>query len=114
LQIDDRAIDSIARLDDDDSAAWKLIDIVRRAKQARLAREIVVDLALVPDVVAAGEDVDAVAEDLVGKCGGDAESAGRVFGVRDSQMDIFSSDDFFEVPGDQAPADGAEDVAYKK
>jgi hypothetical protein len=76
LQIHDGAIDAVAGLHDDDAAAGEFVDIVGGAEQAGLAGEIVVDFALVPDVVAASQDVDAVAEQLVRELRRDAETAG--------------------------------------
>jgi hypothetical protein len=114
LQIHDGAIDSVARLHDHDAAAGEFVDVIRGAEQAGLAGEIVVDLALVPDVVAAGEDVEAVAEQLVGELRGDAEPAGGVFGVGDAEVDFFGLDDVFEVARDKAPPGGGEDVTYEK
>ena len=50
----------------DDHAAAGRVGIVGGAQQARLARQIIEDLALVPDVVAGGEHVQPQAEKLFG------------------------------------------------
>jgi len=102
LQVHDGAIDAVAGFDDDDAAAGEFVEVVGGAQETGLAGEIVVDFAFVPDVIAAREDVDAVAEELVGELRGDAEAAGGVFAVGDGQVDVFGRDDGGEMAGDQA------------
>ena len=75
------------------------VDIIRGTQQARLAREIIVNLALVPDVVAAGEHVEPVAEQLIGKLRRNAEASGRIFSVGDRKIDFFGGDDFLSGGG---------------
>ncbi len=93
LKIDDGAIDTIARLDDDDAAAGQFVDVIGRPQEARLAGEIVVDFPFVPDVIATGQHVDTVAEQFVGKLRCDAESAGGILTIGDGQVDLFLGDD---------------------
>jgi hypothetical protein len=114
LQVDNRAIDAVAGLHGHDAAAGQIVDVVGGTKQSRLAFEIVVNFALVPDMIATGQDVQAVAEQFVGKLRGDAESARRIFAVGDAQVDFFGSDDVFQVPGDKASPRRGEDVANKQ
>ena len=47
----------------------KLFRIIRGTQQPRLARQIIVDLALIPDVIAGGETFDAESENLLGERG---------------------------------------------
>ena len=54
----------------------KFFRIVGRPEQTRLARQIVVNLALIEDVIAGSENVDAEAKQLFGDQGRDAEAAG--------------------------------------
>lgn len=54
-------------------------------------------------MIAAGEDVDAVAEQLIGKLRRDAEASGGIFPVGDGQVDFFSGDDVAQVSGYNAP-----------
>ena len=69
--------------------------IIRRAQQAAGGAvlvavgglKVVDDLALVPDVVAGGDDIDAQIEQVFRQRAGDAEAAGGVFSVRDHQID---------------------------
>ena len=58
-----------------------------RGRPLPLALQVVDDLALVPDVIAGGEDVDAEVEKLVDDLRSDAEAAGGVFAVGDNQVD---------------------------
>src|SRR5207249_2802951 len=62
--------------------------IVRGAEQARLDADVVERLALVPDVIARRHDVDAPLEQLIADLPRDAESRGRVLGVRDDEIDL--------------------------
>jgi hypothetical protein len=61
-------------------------------------------------VIAAGKDVAAVIEQFVRKLRRDAESASRVFGVGDAQVDLFGSDDFFQVTCDKASPRRGENI----
>ncbi len=114
MQIQDRAIDSVARLHHHHASPGQLIDIIGGPQQARLAGEIIVDLALIPDVIAAGEHVQAVAEQLIGELRRDAEAAGGVFGVGDGQIDFFGGDDVAQMAGNHAAPGGGENIANKK
>ena len=69
------------------------------------------DLALVPDVVAGGDDVRSHVEDFFGERGGDAEAAGGVFAVDDEEVDGVGFDDVGEMLAYDVAAGGAEDVA---
>ena len=69
--------------------------IVRRTQHAARQRGLIAvggvhvldDLALVPDVIAGGDDVDAEFEQLLGDLRSDAEAAGGVFAVGDGEID---------------------------
>jgi len=60
------------------------------ARQRRLISvggvQVIDDLALVPDVVAGGDDVDAEFEQLFGNLRSDAEAAGGVLAVGDGEF----------------------------
>src|SRR5579862_2234013 len=69
--------------------------VVRRTQQAA-GRAVLVavgtlkiidDLALVPDVVAGGDDIDAQFEQVFRQRTGNAETAGRVFSISDDEID---------------------------
>ena len=113
LQIQDGAVDSVARLDDNHSRSRRFGGIIRGPKQTRLFGQIFVDFALIPDVVAAGDHVDAVPEDLVGELRRDPESGRSVLAVGDGQMDILGDYDFGQMPGHHAAAHGSKNIADK-
>ena len=114
LEIENRAVDAVARLGDDHAAPGEVFNVICRTQQPRLAGEIIVDLALVPDVIAAGQDVETVSEQVLGELRSNAESARGVFRIGDRQIDFFRRNDLFEMPRDKVPADGAENIADKK
>ena len=69
------------------------------------------DLALVPDVVAGGDDMGSHVEDLFGEGRGDAEAACGVFAVDDEEVDGVGFDDVGKVLAYDVAAGGAENVA---
>ena len=72
------------------------------------------DLALVPDVIASGDDVSAEIEELFRDGGGDAEAASGVFSVDDEEVDGVGFEDVGEVFTDDVAAGGAKYVSDKK
>jgi hypothetical protein len=72
------------------------------------------DLALVPDVIAGGDDVGAEIEEFLGDGGGDAEASGSVFAVDDEEIDCVGFEDVGEMFADDVAAGGAKDIADKK
>ncbi len=96
------------------AGARQFRSVIGRPQKARLLRKVFVNLAFVPDVIAGGEDVHAIAEQLLGQRWSNPESPGGVFTVGDGQMDIFGSYDFADIPGDQTAADGRKDVTDKE
>src|SRR5258708_18266663 len=84
------------------------------AQQPSLARQVLVDLFLVPHVIPGGDYVHAVTEDFIGKRGRDAEAARGIFAVGDHQVDIFSSGDLRQMPRDQTTAYRRKNVADEK
>ncbi len=72
------------------------------------------DLALVPDVVAGGDDVGSHVEDLFGEGGRDAEASGGVFAIDDEEVDGVGFEDVGEMLAYDVAAGGAEDVADKE
>ena len=65
-------------------------------------------------MIAAGKDVEPIAEQLIGERRRDAEPAGGIFRVGDRQMNLFGRDDIFQMPRDKAAAGRGENVANKK
>jgi hypothetical protein len=114
LQIDDRTFDSVARLHHDYSLAGQLLGVVRRPQEPLLPREIIVNLTLVPDMVAAGEDLDSVTEQLLSQLRRDPESARRIFAIGDGEVDLFRRDNLFQMPRDKIPPGRSKNVTNKK
>src|SRR5207237_6499982 len=69
------------------------------------------DVGLLVDVVAEGDDVDAIRADLVEQVLGDAAAAGDVLAVGDDQVDVALADETRELLVDDLPAGPADDVA---
>ncbi len=72
------------------------------------------DLALVPDVIAGGDDVGAEVEELFRDGGGDAEASGGVLSVDDEEVDGIGFKDVGKVFADDVAAGGAKDIADKE
>jgi hypothetical protein len=72
------------------------------------------DLALVPDVIAGGDDVSTEIEELFCDGRGDAKAASGVFSVDDEEVDGVGFKDVREVFADDVAAGGAKDIADKK
>ena len=70
------------------AAAGGLVGVVDRPQDGPIGVEVVVDLALVPDVVAAGDDVDPAAEQLLGQARGQARPGGGVLAVGDDHVEV--------------------------
>ena len=73
--------------------------------------EVVDEFALVPDVVAGGEDVGAEVEEVVGNLRSDAEAAGGVFAVDDDELGLVGLAQVTDVRLEDAAARAAKDVA---
>ena len=103
--------DAVARAADVDAAPGRARGKIRRADEPRVLVEVRQDLALVPAVIAAGHHLNAVAEQIVGEVGRDAESGRRVFAVGDDEVDLVMPDEGGQAPADQLAAGLADDVA---
>src|SRR3954452_701089 len=88
LEIDDGDVRPVERLVGPPAAARDLVGAVVQRPQDAVGRlEIRVDLALVPDVVPARDDIDAGREDRVRGRGREAHAAGDVLAVRGHEVD---------------------------
>jgi hypothetical protein len=65
-------------------------------------------------VIATGEDVDSVPEQLLGKLRRNSESARGIFAIGDGQVDFFRRDNLFQVPRDKIPPGRCKNVTNKK
>src|SRR5215210_992982 len=104
LEIDNGARYARAGFYDHIAAAGKLIDIVSGPEQLGLPVEVIMNLALVPDVITRREDVKAEVEKLFRDERRYAETAGGVFGVCNCEVDVLSRDDVVQTLGDNSPA----------
>ena len=88
--------------------------IVRGAQQARLARNIIADLALIPDVVAGSQHIQAHAKKLLGDGWREAESASRVLRVGHREIDVVGFHDIRQMVRQHPASRGREDIPNKK
>jgi hypothetical protein len=65
-------------------------------------------------MIAAGEHVQAVAKQFFGKLRGDAETAGRIFGVGDTEVDVFGGNDVAKMPCDNTASGGGKYIPNKE
>ena len=112
LQIDDRALHSVARLHCDEAVS-RPVGIVCRTQQPRLAVQVIVKLALVPDMVAAGEHVQSQREKILGDRGRDAEPSRGVLRIGNRQVDLIRRDDVLHVVRHDPPSGRTEDITDK-
>jgi hypothetical protein len=93
------------------SPSGEFLGVIGGSNQAVLRGQVVVDFALVPDVIPAGENVNAQLQQLFRYERGDPEAARGILAVRDHEVDIFSGNDVVESVGDDASSRGSEDIA---
>ena len=99
---------------DVNARTWNARRVVRRPQQSRLPRQVVVDVALVPDVIAGSHHIDPVAEKFVGNGGRDTKACRRVLAVRDYDVDRLGSADIRNVVCDNSASGVSENVADKE
>ncbi len=92
----------------------QLVRIVSRSEEPRPLWKVLLDLALVPDVVAAGQHVEPEGKEFLGHQGGDAEAARRVLNVRNREMDVFFGHNSRQMSGHNAPPGGGENISYEQ
>ena len=104
-----------------DAEAWGADGVVGGAENAAATHvgvggdgHVFEDLALVPDVVAGGDDVGPKIEEFFGDGGGDAEAASGVFAVDDEEIYGVGFKDVGEMFTDDVAAGGAKDIADKE
>ena len=88
LEVDDRELGAVERLEDAPAAAGHAVGaVVQRPQDAIVRLEVRVDLALVPDVVAGRDHVDAGREERLGGRRRQAHAAGDVLAVGRDEVD---------------------------
>ena len=113
MQVQHRAFYAIAGPDCNHAPAGR-VGIVGGPQQARLAGEVIEQLALVPNVIAGSEDIEAQSEKFFGDRRRDTEASGGVFGIGDGQIDAIGLNDVLQVIGDNAAARGSKDIPNKE
>jgi len=83
-----RHVAAIGQVMDQPAATGCLVGIVHRPQERTVGVQVVVDLTLVPDVVAAGDHVDSAIEHLVGQRWRDAHPRGQVLTVGDDHVEV--------------------------
>ena len=86
LEVDDADARVVPRVHDTHAPARRPFGEVRGAKKRRTFLDVGHDLALVPGVVPAGQDVRPGAEQLLGGCRSDAHAAGRILAIDDDDV----------------------------
>ena len=86
--VDDRDLVAAIGVVDEPAPTGRLVGVVDRPQDGAIRVEVLVDLALVPDVVAAGDHVDAAAQQLLGQARGETGTGRDVLAVRDHEVDV--------------------------
>ena len=110
-RVDDRDLVAGIGVVDEPAAAGCLVRIVDRPQDGAIGVEVLVDLALIPDVVAAGDDVNAAVEQLLGQARGETGTGRHVLTVRDDEIDVPVVPQLRQDGGHRQPARLADDVA---
>ena len=87
---------------------------IDRAQQTRIAADIRNDLALVPNVIAGGDDVASRGVEIAAIFLGDTEAMRRVLAVDDDEVERQFAAQPFHVPGDHVAAGAAHHIAAKQ
>ena len=114
LQIHHGAFRAASRLVNIKARAGSGNGIVGRPDQPGLPTQVIVNVPLVPDVIAGRHHVDAGTKEILGDIGRDAEARGRVFAVRDHHINALRGPDIRQMVRDNAAARMAENIADKK
>ena len=105
----------VGRLRNAAAAARRTFRIVGRPEQLRGGvLEVRHDLALRPDVIAAGHEIDLAGEQLLGAVGGDPGAAGAVLHVGDHEVDALFRDELGDEVLHGLPAGLSKDVSEEQ
>lgn len=114
LEIQNRKWSEAGEGDDGAAAAGGAMRIICRAKETGFIFEKGEDLFLIPEMIPAGDDIDARVEKLRGGAGSDARAAGGIFAIGDDAMNLV----FGPEPGnqlfDRAPPGFTDHIAYEE
>src|SRR5439155_24092235 len=101
------------RLTDVEAVARGPVRVIERAEKTGLARQVIDDLDLVPDVVPRGHAIDAAGEELLAELGGDAEPVGGILDVRHDEIDRARRDEPRQLRRQDVPPGAAVDVSQE-
>lgn len=99
---------------DKDASARRAGGKIGGAKQTRLVRKIFHDFAAVPNVVAAGEDFNAQAEQFLSNPRSDAEARGGILAIGDAKIDLALGENVRQALANDASAGRADNVTDEK
>ncbi len=105
---------ALADREDADAAPRRAARKIDRTEQARIAVDRGQYLALVPDMIAGGDAVDAGLVEIAGRPLGDPEAMRRVLAVGDDEIQIEPLPQTRQMAGHGLPAGPADDVAEKE
>ena len=105
---------SVGRVEDVDPAARRALGVIQGPEQARIAIDVVDDVALGPDMVARGDDVDSDLVEFLADTLGDAETMGGVLAVDDDEVEAQAFPQVGNVVQDRLAAGFADHVAAKQ
>ncbi len=109
--IDDRDLVTIGQVVDEPATAGRIGRVVDRAQDRDIGVEMGIDLALVPDVVAAGDDVDAAGQQLVRERRREAHPGCDVLAVGDDEVEVELVPEVRQRMADRDAPGLADDVA---
>ena len=101
--VDDHHLASVFGIENAGADAGGAFGIVHRPEKPGVAVDVIDDLALVPDVVAAGDNVGAGGIERLADLVGDAEAMGRVFTVDDDEIKLQAASKIGQVFVDHPP-----------
>lgn len=114
LQIEHSVANAIFGEADEQPAARQTIGEIGRPQEPRLVREKFDNLPAIPDVIAAGDHLDARREQVLHDARRNAESGRRIFAVGDAQIDLPLGQDIPKAIVDDLASGRADDISDKK
>ena len=112
--VQDHDLAAPAGVEHDRAAPGRAAGVVVRAQDAPLPVEQAHGLALVPDVIAAADDIDPGGENFLTDLFRDAEAAGRVLAVGDDEIDAELAAQARQVPGQRLAPGPADDISTEQ
>ena len=92
------------RVRDNQHSAARPFRIVGGPQKPRLAVQIIENFALVPNVIARGQNIQAQRQQFLRDARRDPEAARRILRIGDRQVDVVGLDDVLQMVDDDSPA----------